>query len=140
MGPCQTECLLAIGRNRQRFCVVDRDISEQYYRDNPSHDWHSHINWRELNELHVEGSLQPIGEQRPTRAEIEGQELDAVPDYVFEWLIAGRVIRAKRHIATRGMAAKYGEFLAAEYAAKKPWARAMVAQMRGELETSLSKV
>lgn len=130
---------MAIGRNRQRFCVVDRDISEEYYRTHLSHEWHTHINWRELNELHVEGSLQPIGEQSVSRAEMEREELCLVPDYVFEWLIAGRVIRSKRHIATRGMTSKFGAYLAGEYAAKKPWARAMVAQMRGELETSLSK-
>lgn len=130
---------MAIGRNRQRFCVVDRDISEEYFRNHPSHEWHTHINWRELNELHVEGSLQPIGEQVVSRAEMEREELCLVPDYVFEWLIVGRVIRSKRHIATRGMTSKFGTYLAAEYAAKKPWAKAMVAQMRGELETSLSK-
>lgn len=123
-------------RKRNSFCIVNRSIDEESYRKNPCHDRHVHISWKELNELHSKGFLEPIGELRQVS---DCAERESVPDYVFEWLIIGSVLKFKRHTPTRGLSAKYGPFLAQAIRDKEDWAKTMVAQMRGELETSLSK-
>lgn len=125
---------MAIGRKRDRFCIVSRNVTADSFLKDPDHDRHPHIGWQEINTLFAENALQPI-----SGLEIKdiSDERESTPDYIFEWL-TGSVIRYKRHIPTRGMSSKFGEYLARAVKAKEPWAEAMMAQMRGELETACS--
>lgn len=120
-------------RSRHRFCIVSHQVTEsQYNADSCKAGKHSHVGWSEVNEMHNEGSIQPIGVD-PAIAKAEGE-----PDYVFEWLIPGRVLRFKRHIPIRGLSSKFGAYLAAAFKRRKPWAVVMVSQMREELVTALT--
>jgi hypothetical protein len=121
-----------VSKKRTKFCVVGRNVTEDSFRKDPQCERHPHISWQELNKMHTDGGLQPIGELRSIEI---CDERDARPDYLFEWLIAGKAIRFKRHIPLRGMSSKFGAYLAESLKAKAPWAQAMVAQMRGERET-----
>lgn len=123
---------MAVGKKRNRFHVVGRHVTAESFLKDPQCERHTHIGWEELNILFSENSLQPINGLGETDI---SDERENSPDYIFEWLTGG-VIRFKRHIPTRGMSSKFGEYLAGRLNAKEPWARAMVAQMRGELETS----
>lgn len=128
---------------RQRFCVVTRDVDETKYHSKPcSAGHHIHIGWGEVNDLWQEGSLEPADNKpgfdggKLQRSRIgEGVE----PDYLFQWLIPGKVIRYKRNPATRGMSAKYGHYLASKLAKGALWAETMIANIRGQRETRLSK-
>ncbi len=123
----------------QRFCVVTRDVDEETYRKYPcSSGRHVHIGWAEINMMWDRNELEPVGQDRPgfdggaieKRRAGDGEE----PDYLFEWLIVGKVIRFKRNPAVRGLSAKYGEYLARMLAKKEPWAQTLIGNMRGQRE------
>lgn len=123
----------------ERFCVVTREITENHYLKYGcrSQD-HIHIGWGELNDLWQEGSLEPadkkpgfVGGQLERKRIGEGVE----PDYFFEWLIPGKVIRYKRNPATRGLSAKYGHYLASKLNKGELWAQTMIANIRCQRET-----
>lgn len=58
------------------------------------------------------------------------------PDYLFEWLVPGKVIRYKRNPATRGLSAKYGHYLASKLNKGELWAQTMLANIRCQRETA----
>lgn len=123
---------------RQRFCVVTRDVDEAKYHTKPcSAGHHIHIGWGEVNDLWQEGSLEPVN-NRPGFAggQIQrgriGEGIE--PDYLFEWLIPGKVIRFKRNPATRGLSAKYGTYLASKLEKGALWAQTMIANIRCQRE------
>ena len=118
--------------DRKRFCVVARSVDEASWRKDRDCERHTHVSWSELNVLHAENSLQPIGELGQANPD---DDRPVEPDYIFEWLIPGHVIRYKRHIPTRGLSSKYGEVIANALGRREAWARLWVSQVRGELET-----
>lgn len=121
--------------------MVTRNVTlESYQKYGCLSQDHLHIPWGELNDLWQEGSLEPVPDGKPGFA---GGRLDRSrigegiePDYLFEWLVPGKVIRYKRNPATRGLSAKYGHYLAAKLNKGEPWAQVMLADMRGELQTA----
>lgn len=119
---------MAIGKKRQRFCIVGPTVTEATILSCQS-GTHAHLNWAELNLMHDEGEIEPLG----VDPNIKKTELE--PDYVFKWLIAGRVLQFVRHVPARGLSSKFGAYVAEALEKKKPWAKAFVAQIRGELET-----
>lgn len=113
---------------RKSFCVVGSKVSEASILSCKS-GTHFHVNWREVNLMHDEGEIEPLG----VNPEIEKTENE--PDYVFRWLIPGRVLQFKRHVPSRGISAKYGWLIAMALEKEEQWAKAWVATVRGELET-----
>lgn len=107
---------------RRRICVVSRSVTRENFSEE-SCPFHSHIGWQELNTFHAEGSLQPVDGVRESAKDEDGRE----PDYVFEWLITGKVIRYKREIPYRGSSTKDGWYLAQELKKHKGWAVVAVA-------------
>ena len=121
--------------------MVTRNVTpESYQKYGCGSQDHLHIAWGELNDLWQEGSLEPMPDGKPGFAGGElprkriGEGIE--PDYLFEWLVPGKVIRYKRNPATRGLSAKYGHYLAAKLNSGEPWAQVMLAEMRGERESA----
>lgn len=107
------------------ICVVSKSVTiEKLPKESCS--FHHHIGWRELNEYHAEGSLQPVDGVREFAKDSEGRE----PDYLLEWLVPGRVLRYKRDIALKGMSAKYGPYLAEQLAKGRKWAKVLLQDMQ----------
>jgi hypothetical protein len=125
---------MAIGRNRQTYCVVSRDFTEsKYHETSCSSGTHSHFSWSEINELWCDGLLAPDDKGKPgfVGGRLEDRPTgEEAPDYLFEWLIVGKVIRFKRNPAVRGLSSRYGEYLAWQSTAKAPWAQVLIANMR----------
>jgi hypothetical protein len=112
-------------KQKRHICVVAKAVTLETLAKHPC-CFHHHINWRELNEYHVEGTLQPVDGVREHAKDDEGRE----PDYLLEWLVPGRVLRFKREIPHRGLSSKYGTYLAEELKRRRPWAKAMIADMQ----------
>jgi hypothetical protein len=114
----------SIEHSRHRFCVVNADVDEKSYRlDQCRRGKHSHIRWPELSELLAAGD-----QIKPLEADA-AEPKQRKPDYVFEWLIPWRVLRRKRDIPTRGRSSKFGEYLSAEAAKRRPWACVMISEI-----------
>lgn len=118
-----------------RFCVVDRSWTEETAKLHTCSDGsHRHLGWKEINELWTLGFLEPM------RAPGAPRPIDE-PDYVFEWLIPGRIIQFKRMAAIRGLSCKVGatHAMAVEAAIdgkdKGNWALAMLASIRMRRES-----
>lgn len=79
--------------------------------------------------MHESGEIEPIG------VDPKIKKADSEPDYIFKWLIVGRVLQFVRYVPARGLSSKFGAYVAEALEKKKPWAKAFVAQIRGELET-----
>lgn len=109
----------------RHICVVSRLMTVERLADEPC-AFHHHIGWRELNELHNDGSLQPVDGIREHAKDAEGRE----PDYILEWLVPGRVLRYKRELSIRGLSSKYGGYLADALRKRKKWAAALLGDMR----------
>jgi hypothetical protein len=107
------------------ICVVARSTTVETLPFDPC-CFHHHIGWRELNEHHNDGSLEPVTAVRELVKVEDGCE----PDYVLEWLVPGRVLRYKREIPNRGLSSKYGTYLAEALRKRKKWAQALIADMR----------
>lgn len=119
---------MAIGKNRQRFCIVGKYISRESFEKDPDHDRHAHIGWKELRDLHDQNFLQPIAATLGTKDISFGREENS-PDFIFEWL-TGSAIRFKRHVPTRGLSSKFGAYLAAALKRKEAWAEVLVEIIR----------
>jgi hypothetical protein len=97
-----------------------------------------------LNDLWRENSLEPVN-NKPGFAGGELTERKPIgdgfdPDYLFEWLIPGKVIRYKRSVPVRGRSAKFGHYLASKLLKGELWAQTMVANIRGQRETVTEEV
>lgn len=120
--------------------MVPKCITEESYlrRGCKSQD-HLHIRWGEINDLWQEGSLEPMPDGKPGFAggKLERKRIGEgiEPDYLFDWLVPGKVIRYKRNPPTRGLSAKYGHYLAAKLNKGEPWAQVMLADMKGQRES-----
>jgi hypothetical protein len=112
---------------RKSFCLVGPRVTEESILSCQS-GTHAHISWKELNLMHDEGEIEPIG----VDPSLKKTELE--PDYVMKWLIIGRVLQFVRHVPARGLSSKFGAYVAAALEKKKPWAKVFVAEIRGELE------
>ena len=109
----------------KHICVVSRSVTKEKLAEEPC-AFHHHIGWKELNEIHLDGSLQPVDGVREHAKDAEGRE----PDYILEWLIPGKVLRYKRELSIRGMSSKYGSYLAEELSKRRAWARVLLSDMR----------
>lgn len=119
---------------KRRICLVAKAITVEGFPKEP-HCFHHHITWSELNQFHVEGSLQPVDGVREHAKDGEGRE----PDYLLEWLIPGRVLRFKREIPHRGLSSKYGNYLAEALREHRKWAQAMIADMNAHRGGQVAK-
>lgn len=122
---------VSVGRH---ICIVAKAVTLETL-PKESCSFHHHIGWRELNEYHTEGSLQPVDGVREFAKDGEGRE----PDYLLEWLIPGRVLRFKREIPHRGLSSKYGNYLAAALRQHRKWAQAMIADMNAHRGGQMAK-
>jgi hypothetical protein len=114
-----------MGRGSGHFCVVWKSVTLENLSEE-SCSFHHHVGWKELNEYHLDGSLQPVDGVREHAKDENGRE----PDYILEWLIPGRVLRYKKELPIRGMSSKYGTYLADALSKRKLWARVFLADMR----------
>jgi hypothetical protein len=112
---------------RKNFCCVGSGVSEETIQPCASGK-HFHLSWREVNAMFDEGEIEPLTMD-------EAKKPEAEPDYVFRWLVPGRVLQSKRHIAARGISAKYGDLIAAALERREQWARVWVSTVRGQIET-----
>jgi len=110
------------GKNRQTFCFVGLWCDEAAF-SSQDHASHSHLTWREINELWTEGFLEPM---RPHGFVAPKDE----PDYILRWLIPGRVIQCMRTIPIRGLSCKLGGEHAEAVRNKENWAVAMLRQIQ----------
>jgi hypothetical protein len=81
--------------------------------------------------MHDAGEIEPIGVD-PSIEKTENE-----PDYMYRWLIVGRVLQFRRNNPSRGISAKYGAEIADALEKKKPYAKVFIATIRGQLETGL---
>jgi hypothetical protein len=108
------------------ICVVPRAATLENLKGKFPCSQHKHVGWKELRQLHDEGSLEPVQGARESTKDAEGRE----PDYLLEWLIPGRVLRFKREIPTRGLSSKYGAYLAEALRQRQGWAKVVIADMQ----------
>lgn len=123
---------MAIGKRRQRFCAVGPRVTAETILSCSS-GTHAHFSWSEINLMRTEGEIEPLGLTPEELKETHGEA-----DFVFRWLTP-RILQWIRHVPTRGLSSKYGVVIEEALRLKKKWARVWVDEVKGEIETELTR-